>query len=302
MITSVFLLPGPIFLLVYAGLFFTLWGLINFFRYRRDTQYVTDFSLDDPYEVALLNDGPPAAIATAIVSLIDREILEVPGERQIAAKKEALSQVRKPIEKAILKAASPATSIEDLVKSSELKSACDAYEFNLCRQRLLYDQTTRNLQGWVGAFATTIFFSTGFIKLMMAIKTNHSNVSFLIAGGSIGCIILLNDMRRRRSILGDRAIADLKDLFYRLSEKSSYAPGGSSNEVAWTAALFGLRILNSQGFSHVPLLFPKASGKSSSSSGGTSYGCATSCSSSCSGGSSCGGGGCGGGCGGCGGS
>jgi len=140
---------------------------------------------------------------------------------------------------------------------------------------------------WLGM---AILLGVAGIKLLVALNNGHSNVELLLIMAAVFCVLLIVVYRRRRTKLGDRALAQLRSLFARLRRRSAMLkPGGETEEAALLAAVFGVAALPVTSFGYIRQVFPQNSGTSNSCG---SSGCG-------SGSSGCGGGG-GGGCGGCG--
>jgi hypothetical protein len=106
----------------------------------------------------------------------------------------------------------------------------------------------------------------------------------------IASYVLILLLRRRRTGLGDRILADLRTLFAALKARAATlrAAAGDSDAVL-LAAVFGLRALPGTQFAAVQQIYRKSMDTAGWAGGG---GCGSGC------GSGCGGGG--GGCGGCG--
>lgn len=284
--------PGPQFLVFYVVFGAVLWWAVRHYIGRREAHLeIPRLNLADPYEIAMLRGGRNEAMRVAAISLVDRGLLMVGGEKLAAKDKGAVEHVRRPIEKAMLEHFSSSKTAHQMYTSIRLRDSCNMYEKTLQDRNLLpngQDMTRRLL-----LYAVSICLALGVSLVKIEIATSRGRpVGFLVILTIVLCILLTRDIGKHRTVLGDRVIADLKTLFQGLKGRAHLLrTGGDTNEVALLVAVYGISALSS-GHDYAKLLFPKAA-NSGSGCGGSS--CSTGC------GSSCGGGGGGGGCGGCGG-
>lgn len=298
-------LKGPEFLLFYAVLGIATVIIIRILnRIAEAGEFRSKTTLTDPYEIAFLRSGAFEAIRVATVSLIDRGLLKAKNEDLIVARTDADKLAQRPIERAILSAFTTSKSAYTVLKpkaTSALDAACDLYKTSLQDKRLLPDKAcfTTRLPGLLIGLGLAL--GVGITKIAIAIGRGKHNIVFLIIMMILFSIAVIVAFRKRRTRAGDVALEKLKDQFSQLKSRAKQIkPGGSINEVALVAALWGLSMLPATQFPYIRQLYPQAA----SSTGGDTWigGCGGGSSSSDSGGgSSCGGGGCGGGCGGCGG-
>ena len=97
-----FSLAGPPFLL-----FFVVFAAVCIVVARRSLRAAEDglrpkLALDDPYRIAYLRAGPHEALRVAAVSLYDRGLLQVDGERLVAASDGSAALARRRIEQIVL--------------------------------------------------------------------------------------------------------------------------------------------------------------------------------------------------------
>jgi uncharacterized protein (TIGR04222 family) len=282
-------LPGPAFLLFYAGFGVAIVLIARKLIHRREAHLeIPRLNLTDPYQIAMLRGDENEAMRVAAISLVDRDLLKVSGDT-LTAKEGAEAHVRRPIEKAMLAHFRTTKIAHQMYSSMRLKESCDDYRKTLWDLNLLAGPNTHPHRFQIIATALAVALGTSWIKISMAIDRERP-FGFLVMLTLILVFVLLAMGRKRRTVLGDRIMRDLKDLFRQLKTRAHLLRrGGDTNEVALLVAIFGISALSSE-HDYAQLLFPKAA-KNDNSCGGSS------CSSSC--GSSCGGGG--GGCGGCGG-
>ena len=293
-------LTGPEFLLFYVALsIFVIIASISA-RWVLESSNAPRIDVSDPVLIAYLRGGHTEAMRVAVVSLIDRGLLEVNGTRLQTAKHAREESVRTPIDKALLrKFASPA-KVTSIFNDSKLRSTCDEYEATLKRVRLLPDDFIRNMRGLIFSCVILILGGAGLIKVIVALSRGRTNVGFLIILTVVAIVIAAKLSFPRLTRSGKSMLEDLKTLYSGLRDRAStLRPGGTTLEPMMLAAVFGVGALAGENFAYTRSLFPRALRESSTSTGSScGSSCGTSCGSSC--GSSCGGGGCGGGCGGCG--
>jgi uncharacterized protein (TIGR04222 family) len=244
----------------------------------------------------------------AVISLVDRGLLEVCGNRLRAAKNATLDMVSRPIEKAVLELyAKPGDATAVFDDRHAANEACAEYERTLVKAGLVPNTKEHDARTRSTAIAVLVFLGVGLTKLVIAFSTGHRNVFFLIVAMGIGSLgLVAAAVSCRRTERGQRFRDDLPGLFAHLKQRSPWIEsGGATSEAVLLAAVFGLAALPAARHGYAKTLYPKAAKDSSGPlfTGGCRAACGTACGSS--GGSSCGssyGGGGGGGCGGCGGS
>jgi uncharacterized protein (TIGR04222 family) len=249
----------------------------------------------DPYLIAYLRGGAQEAIKIAIISLVDRGLLEIDKDSIRAANTDAASLAVRPIERAILSRYAIAGKATKILAGADALPACVAYRKTLVQQGLLPGSAIyrARLKLLLTVYACLLAMSA--IKISIAFAQGRHNVGFLVVLTLIFFIPLCASLLKRTTARGDALLSDLKTLFARLLARSKkVVAGGDTNEAALLAAVYGISALSIANFVFIKQLFPTPNGRSTGSDGG---GCGSSCGSS--GGSSCGGGGCGGG--GCGG-
>jgi uncharacterized membrane protein YgcG len=162
--------------------------------------------------------------------------------------------------------------------------------------RLVRGRWDRGRRVGLALVAIAVLWSVAIAKIAIAIGRGHTNIELLVGLALVAPIFVVVRLRRGRTALGDRLLADLRELFSGLDIRSHEVQlGGATNELALLMGVFGLNALVGDALSTATFLFPAPLGLPGASDGDSSGG-----GSSC--GSSCGGGGCGGGgCGGCGG-
>lgn len=287
-------LPGPQFLVFYAAFGAGLFWLAGWIIRRRESlPEVPRLDLSDPYEIAMLRGDANEAMRVAAISLVDRNLLKVEGDR-LVAKEGAETHVRRPIEKAVLQHFSVPKVAHEMYHSYLVKKSCLAYRRDLREKNLLAgpDHHAYRLPILLAALAAAV--SVTWVKVGMAIDRGRP-FEFLILLTLLLAVVLLRMLAKRRTALGDRILEDLKSLFQQLKTRAHLLRrGGDTNEVALLMAIFGISALPA-GHDYAKLLFPKAA--RNDKGGGWTSSCSAGCGSTSGG---CGSGG-GGGCGGCGG-
>jgi uncharacterized protein (TIGR04222 family) len=285
-------LAGPQFLLFYliAGIAVLL--ALRGVRLAAEGGPAPRIETSDPYLIAYLRGGKNEALRVAVVSLIDRGLLETRANDALRARDGAERIPGPPIERMVLRDfrfERPATQI---FTESDAEGACDGYRDQLTRLGLLPDGAARAARRWRMSAAIAVLVGLAGAKIWVALGRGKSNVGFLVILTLIFVIVAARSAQPVRTARGDALLADLRTLFRRLKDRAgSLRPGGATADAVLLAAVFGLGTLPSSGFAYAKRLYPRAAGSSGSSCGSSSA-----CGSSCGGG-----GGGGGGCGGCGG-
>jgi uncharacterized protein (TIGR04222 family) len=281
-------LTGPAFLGFYAVLIVVAlvlqWGL----RRLLESGPPPPLPLDDPYAIAWLRGGAPEAVRVAALSLVDRgflDIVTVDNAPRLARREGTVWQApRNPLERALFDIAANPATFQSLNSDGAVKTACEAYRAALRERRLVPDDNAT-----MGRMLTTITIGTalvgaGFAKIEVAVARGHSNIAFLVMLMVLAVILLIIGASRRRTPIGDRALADLRQLFVGLKGRSTtLIPGAMTADAMLLAAVFGMAAL--PGTLHAPLqTYFRQSASGGGGDGGGDGG-----SSGCGGGGGCGG-------------
>jgi uncharacterized protein (TIGR04222 family) len=283
---------GPLFLAFYAILALAANLLLRQYYRGRETRETVghlEFA-KDPYQIAILRNGAAAAVQTAVVSLLDRGLLEEQGGRVRLVDAKTLELALRPFEKRLLAACQQWSDPGTIEKCPDVQAACREYEAALAKKSLVAD--ARVLASRWQPYVLVAGFTVGIAvaRIAYALAQGRSNVIFL-TGLALACWFALHrTFKRRLTGQGAAVLARLRVLFANLvRDAKRIAPGGQLQDLALATAVFGIAFLPGEAFPFLNRLYPKKgdsggdSGDSSSSGG-------------------CGGGGCGGGgCGGCGG-
>jgi uncharacterized protein (TIGR04222 family) len=296
-VTNPFDWRGPEFL----GFYLILMGVVLlggwWIRLAMEGGPVPRLTAIDPYVIAYLRGGTPEAIRTATLALVDRGLLKAEGPT-VTATGEAAS-VKRALEGAILELCQGGLQVATtLFTDPRVLGACEPLRDELRNRKLMPDQGQILRRGVVAGVMLLVLGGTAIAKIQIALERGHTNVGFLFVLALAAAVITIKIFRKQRTALGDRVIADLKELFAGLRGRADdLRPGGATNEVAMLIGIFGIGALTGQLYGDAAGLFPKAT----AIAGGGSSSCGSSCGSGGGdGGGGCGGGGCGG-CGGCGG-
>jgi uncharacterized protein (TIGR04222 family) len=221
-------------------------------------------AFSDPYLIAHLRGGSSEVIRTAIVSLIDRGVLDVDGDKVRTSSRGREAMLRKKIEESLQARCMTARDPKDLFSNEELAAACIEYDRQLIAQRLMPngDMNEERRRIFLPAAGVLLFISA--TKLLLAFLRGRTNVMFLIFFTIGSMIALYKIVFPRRTPLGDDFLAELKNLFNALKLRAAQLrPGGASAEVALLTAVFGIAALPQETFAWTKTLFPRASASSS---------------------------------------
>jgi len=283
-------LSGPPFLVFYIGVALIVIIGLKLVIDEAEGGAPRPLPLSDPYQIAWLRGGTPEAARIAVLSLIDRGLLAVSGDKLVNLGS-TQSSVREAIERAILarcaQSGTPATAVLD---DPAVERACAPYRARLERLQLMPDAAMRAQRNRWLATAIAILLGVALGKIVIAFGRGRYNVQFLVVLMALGLWIVFRLVRRPRTQLGNRVLKDLRRLFGSLRQRApTIRPGAMTSDAMLLAAVFGISALPAVGFADFLRVYKKAA----SSGDGCGSGCGTAC------GSGCGGGG-GGGCGGCG--
>jgi uncharacterized protein (TIGR04222 family) len=288
-------LRGPEFLLFYLGLSIaTLVAVVVLRRSREPGRQFPQPKLSDPYLIGYLRGGPSAAIESAVVSLIDRGLIDVSDDRVRCNRHQRGSLLTDPLERAIVEELGTPRKPGDL-GSMKFPDVFSGYDRALSRLGLVADAEEKAARLRDTLAASMFLAVVAGIKIAVALSRGRTNIILLVILAILAVVVVIIFGNPRTTKRGKNVVEDLRTLFSGLQSRAeSLAPGRSAGELALVSALFGAYTLPVSAFPMREKLFPQpAPSSGSDSSGGSSCG---SSSSSCSG-SSCGGGG---GCGGCG--
>jgi uncharacterized protein (TIGR04222 family) len=261
----------------------------------------------DPYEVAYLRGGPNEVARVVIVSLVERQILELkrPGSgplsgfagdtkyigRRASDPRPALS----PIEATVYEWFAESRSTADVFRASLpdlLRPYCLAFEERLQQQRLLRRDGDASRQSVVGAGVMAM----GAIAALPVITPAAEPTALVIAMAIAGTIaLLLLTVRKRVTVRGRKYLTALRA---RLPHVPADAPYTLTAAVAGTAALAATPLSDLGAEFKKSQQAHAASGAAGCGGWWGGGGCGSGCGGAggCGGGGGgCGGGGCGGG-------
>jgi uncharacterized protein (TIGR04222 family) len=294
MFPNPFDLAGPDFLAFFVA-FSVMVGIgILWLRHRGEqTDESHDGSLTDPYEIAYLKGGRAHLLRVAVLSLMDRKLIEPFGTDLKIATPDAVGRTHHRLDQAVLQCFLTPGPSAQLFTDSNIEDQAEEVGNRLRAQGLLPDdvQIVRRRNILLGAIALTV--GVGIIKLMVAFSRGKFNVLFLILLCVVVPIIftlLSNPLRTPR---GDSILSRTKSLLGGLhSRRASLDLHSMNADITLLAAAFGLGALPTEAaemMGAVKLRPRQDSAWVGSSCGGSACG-----TSSCGGGGGCGGGGCGG--------
>jgi uncharacterized protein (TIGR04222 family) len=289
---SPFDLRGPEFLVFFLVLSVAAGLLAWFLRWQWDPAPVAGERMEDPYLLAFLCGGRRHLLRVAVLSLIDRELLQAKGDTLRTAGVKCLDKCPRYLDQAILESCLTPAKAGEVFQNARVLALAAEYEHQLVDLGLVPDQAlkTRRLLLF-GAVAGPLL-AISVTKMIVALDRGHHNIGFLVLLSIVSLVVIFKVCTPFRTQAGLRAVTHVKDLFRGLNSRGKslrlHAP---TNELVLLAAVFGVTALPD---SVVGILKPMKLYRDTAAG--------SSCGSSCGGStSSCGGGGCGGGgCGGCG--
>lgn len=288
---------GPEFLLFYVFFSVLVIGGLIWLRKKNESGPAPKLEMADPYLIAYLRGGANEVSRVAIVSLVDRKLLQAEGSKLKTSKKVSADSVRHLIEKAVIENFSSESEANSVFSSQGCENACEPYRERLESIGLLPNHGIRMARQLLLILAIALLVGVALIKISIGVSRERP-VTFLVILMVIAVVVTFIVWSPRLTERGQAALEDIQSLYSGLKDRAiSLRAGGATAEAVMLAAVFGIAALEADAFAFTKTLFPKAVASSGGSCGSS---CGSSCSSSSSCGSSCGGGGCGGGCGGCG--
>jgi uncharacterized protein (TIGR04222 family) len=289
-------LHGPEFLLFYVVLMIVTVFILRWLRVARESGPSPGLSLQDPYLLARLAGGRENVIRLALVTLIDRGLLQVAEDRKVSqGPRWDKNGGRNPVENDLLRRAPQGPSLQELFADQVLLADALPLEETLQRHQLLPAGDIQDYRRFLMRAGLLVLVGTSFLKIMIALNRGRSNVGFLIILTVVAAVAIYKISMPTRTWMGDEYLKNVRAVFGDVRARAATVkPGGATNELMWLTALFGLAVLPPNIFPFAQYFHPAAPGSAST--------CGSGCGSSSGGdgGGSCGGG-CGGGCGGCGG-
>lgn len=284
-------LPGPQFLTLYFFLGVLTLAALWLARQAVEGGDPPNMPLSDPYVIAYLRGGSHEVLRTAVLVMLDRELLETRENDQIAARPGAASHATNDVEREILLRFEQPAPVAEVFDSARLATlARHRYEPDLVRLGLLPDSATQAHRALALLIALAVLGGTALVKIGVGISRGRP-IGFLLVAAIIFCCAAIWLARSSRTARGDRCLADLQQLFDAVRNRGDHMRAhASTSELALLAALFGLGAVPAGQYPFAQMIAPRSRQQSGSSCGSTTGSCGSSC-----------GGGCGGGCGGCGG-
>jgi uncharacterized protein (TIGR04222 family) len=286
---------GPEFLVFYVSLGLVVIVAVALLRRRSEPVVAMTGPLTDYLKIAYLRGGPDEALRVATISLMDRGLVEAVDAHHVKISSAKMPAGLQRTEQRLLEACRHSTRASAIVDDTSLRiTVTTECQDHLVRAGLLPDDKIKVDRQWLLMGGVAFLGLVALIKIVIALDRGRTNVGFLLAAIAIFGYVLYRIANPFRTLAGEAMLADLRQLFSALKERTrSIGTPSEAQELALVAAVFGIGALPGRGFigEHLFRRPPRASSSSCGSSGGSSCGS--------SGGASCGGG-CGGGCGGCG--
>jgi uncharacterized protein (TIGR04222 family) len=298
-------LRGPEFLVFYVVLSAATVAALRIYRWWRESQDLGSERAaardvaQDPYQVAFLRGGRDEVLRIAVVSLIERGLLEARGDKLAATDPEAAGKARRALDKAILTKFADEGTAQSLYSDDVVLGEADVIGDSLARMGLLPDEAVKTSRVALAVAGTAFLWLVALIKIAVALSRGRTNILFLVVLAIAVPFVMYAVLKRPRTALGNAVYTQVRDVFSSLSSRRDLLElNQTTSELTYLAAAFGLAALPVTVLAALPVAVLKLQRPQAGHAGWGS--CSAS---SCSGGSSCGGGGgCGGGgCGGCGG-
>ena len=177
----------------------------------------------------------------AVVSLIERGLLETDGDMVVLADRDAAAKVRHNLDKTVLMVLAADGDARKLQSHSLAQREADLYGPPLQRLGLLPDQDCRRASQ-VLAFASVLFlWVVAGTKIFVALSRGHANLAFLVILSIITPLVLIAVTHPRLTGLGQRTCRCLRNLFAGLRGRSKTLQlSKTTSELTFLAAVFGM--------------------------------------------------------------
>src|SRR4028118_1237893 len=244
-------MPGPQFLLLYAGVILSVLVLCRVRLRLSDPSAAlpptTIPPQPDPYSIAYLRGGTSEVVRLVTFALLERGFLQVidepkkkwqnpkPQRMQRVAQSQDLSQLSR-MERCALDWFDRPRTAADIFKDpggliTYVEGYCAEYERHLRQEQLLASDTMKTLAAQTGWCGAAIILSVGGYKLLDAWLEGRSNVSFLIIMSIVSLVALtLVCGQPRLSRRGRAYLRQLQLAFNGLKSQASRA--GTANKGA----------------------------------------------------------------------
>jgi uncharacterized protein (TIGR04222 family) len=295
-------LPGPMFLLFYAGLTAAVFGAMVVARRLLAPRGPLEHRLTDPLLIAHLRAGPSEALRVALASMLRRGLIEVVGSNIAVRGTDAVDRARTPLEHAILESCrGTRRQVSELPRDSTIVALVRERHAALVAAGTLTARSGWRAQALIWLTGVTILGAIAWHKIAIGISRGRpTELLTLMAVAAV--LVSPFAVFRRRTPRGERALADLQLLLRDARDRVEREGAEAVSNESLLAATYGvtaLAALPHMAAAAAVLALPSwtttrssGGGCGAGGGGGSGGGC---------GGGGCGGGGCGGGgCGGCG--
>ena len=195
-------LHGPEFLAFYTVFALSLLSLLYLSRRLGGSHETAQPPIDDPYFVACLRGGEKECVRVATLALIDRNLLAVKssgtsiltgaamGENRLeVTDPQAISTVKRPIEKEILEAFQPSSPVTSTLDSLQYSSACQDYARRLEQLGLVHKREVRDAFPYRIWVSVALLLGIAVIKMLIALSRGRTNVLFLLILAIVACFV-----------------------------------------------------------------------------------------------------------------
>src|SRR5262249_11964835 len=207
-----FELRGPEFLLFYFCFSLVVIVAIVYLRRRAESGDAPRIDLGDPYLIAYLRGGENEALRVAVISLVDRGLLEMDDQLIRRADHVTDEMASHPIEYEVLKKFGAPDEAASVFKDASLKSAFQPYHEKLENARLMPDATVRRDRKMRLLLALMALGVVGVIKIQIGLS-REKPVGFLIVMMIVAMIIAALSSFPRLTARGKATLADVTNLY-----------------------------------------------------------------------------------------
>jgi uncharacterized protein (TIGR04222 family) len=260
--TNLFNLPGPMFLILYIVLGIGV-NLLLKYLFRKVESCFPAASRDctDPYELAALRGGAKETMRIVLFSLIDRGLLKA-SDSAVVAKPAAHEMVMQPIEQTVVSYFQESRTVQELFSDSNIMKEGNKYSQKLADEGLRSDFSIYlwRLIPALAALALLIWGSTD--------SWTQDGPGWLAWAVTIFAGWIIFTWFRRLTGAGDEVLQRARLRFNHIKKYAkSILPNNEANDATILAAIFGIDALPSYHFAYINTLFSPPPNDSESAGG-----------------------------------
>jgi len=194
---------------------------------------------EDPYQVAYLRGGRDEVIRVAVISLIERGLLQAEAEKLVVTDPDAADKVRRNLDKAILMMAASDGRAQSLYSHDLVLREADLIAEPLRKLRLLSDERIKTVRIVAMVAAVGLLWLVAGAKIAVALSRGRTNILFLIILAVVAPVAVGLVTLPRVTALGRKTCNYLQTMFARLRDRrETFQLTHTTSELTFLAAVF----------------------------------------------------------------